>query len=510
MPEIRLPIARDMKISDFSGGTITGYSSYMQNAMVDKIDSDTGERFIVTQRPAIDMVVDASTTVAKVKGRGIFYWETNSADYFINDDTIYKGGYVTTVGTITSGVGRCYFFEVGARLVIVDPENNEVWTITSGDTLAEVTDVDLPSTIVGGGAVLDGYLFIMDEGGVIWQSDLDDATSWNALNFIEAEREPDTGTFLGRHRDHIVAFGKSTIEFFYNAANATGSVLSRRQDIFYNIGCPHEQGVWEDGDVVYFLGRSQRGDYGIYSIDNFQASPISNSEFNSYLTSVYADASFLPLIAGFSGRGHSFISLTIHTTPSAISPIASFIYDRSTGIWGPWTSEMDELSNVSGFPVISWTTSTSSRYGSGVLTNGDLITLKGTFDPIDTFFIKFYIEDQDDYATTDYIAPFGTEGGTNIDLVCRMGHLDTNSNKNKFGNILEIVSDYTPSSQTLTIKWSDTDHDTFTSTRTLDTSKREKLSRIGKYNRRTYQLEYSGSDTLRLEALEYNILLGTV
>lgn len=507
--DIRLPIARDMKISNFSGAD-PEYSSYMQNIIVDKIDSDTGERVIVTQRPAIDMVEDASTTVSKVMGRGIYYWDVTSADYFINEDTVYKAGYTNIVGTITTGVDRCYFFEVGARLVIIDPENNEVWTITSGDNLTQVTDGDLPSTIVGGGAVLDGFLFLLDEIGTIHQSDLDDATAWDALNIIEAEREPDSGTFLGRHQDHLVAFGTSTIEFFYNAANPVGSVLSRRQDIFYNIGCPHEQGVWEDGDVVYFLGRTQRGDYGIYEIDSFQTKPISSPEFNSYLTSVYANSVSLPLLAGFAGRGHSFMALTIHTTASAIAPVHTFVYDRNTGLWGPWLSNLTELAALAGFPVMSWTNSSASRFGSGILTNGDLITLKGTFDPVDSFLITYYVENQDAYVVTDYMEAIGSDTTDNIDVVCRMGHLDSNSNKNKFAHSLEVVADYTSASQTLTLKWSDTDHTTFTSTRTMDMLSRNKLSRLGMYNRRTYQLEYSGSETIRLEALEYSLTSGVV
>jgi len=510
MTDIRLPIARDMKIENFNGSTITSYSSYMQNAMVDKISSDSGERMIVTQRPAINMIEDASDTVAKVKGRGIYYWDAAGADYFVNDDTIYKAGYATSIGAITSGTDKVSFHEVGSVLVLVDPANNEVWTITTGGILAQVTDLDLPSTIAGGGATLDGYLFLMDDDGVIWQSDLDDATSWNALNFIEAERENDTGVYLAKHHDHLVAFGRGTLEFFYNAGNAVGSVLSRRQDIFYNTGTPYQEGVWEDGDDLYFLGRSQRGDYGIYLISNFQIKLISSSDFNTYLTSVYAEGSFFPLMAGFAARGHSFISITIHTTPSAISPVATFVYDKNTNLWGPWITGMDELSALDGFPVTGWTTSSASRFGTGILTNGDLITLRGTFSPIDSFDIKYYVENEDDYVVTDYIAPFGSLVGTNIDLLCRMGHLDGNSNRSKFGSTLEVVADYTPSSQTLTLKWSDTDHTTFTSTRTLDTSLREKLSRIGKYDRRTYQLEYSGDETYRAEYLEYNIAGGSV
>jgi len=508
MAEQRLPIARDMQISNFIGGTITDFSSYMQNAMAEKYESDTGERLFVTQRPAINMIEDASDSVSKDKGRGIYFWDVSDADYFINDDTIYKAGYVITIGTISSGTKKCSFHEVGSLLVVVDPENNEVWTINTAGTLTQVTDPDLPTTIAGGGATLDGYLFLIDDDGVIQHSDLDDATSWDPLNFIEAEREADDGVYLARHHDHIVAMGRSTIEFFYNAGNATGATISRRQDIFYNIGCPYEEGVWEDGDNIFFLGRTQRGDFGIYSITNFKIKQISNPAFNTYLTNIYAESSFFPLFAGFSVRGHGFISVTIHTTNSVVVPIYTLVYDIGTKIWGLWTSDLTELSTVNGFPVTGWTTSSASRFGTGILTNGDLVTLKSTFDPVDTFDIRYYVEDQDDYVITDYIATFGTEGGSNIDLLCRMGHIDSNTNKNKFGATLEVVSDYTTDSQTLTVKWSDIDHSTFTSTRTLDLSKRQKLSRIGMFNRRTYQLEYSGSEIVRLESLEYDVAGG--
>jgi len=510
MEEQRLPIARDMRISEFSGGTITDFSSYMQNAMVEKVESDTGDRLIVTQRPSINMIEDCSDTVSKVKGRGIYFWDAASSDYFVNDDTIYKDGYATVIGTISSGTKKCSFHEVGAVLVLVDPENNQAWTITTGGTLTQITDVDFPSTISGGGTTLDGYLFLMDDDGIIQHSDLDDATSWDALNFLEAEREADDGVYLGRHHDHVVALGRGTVEFFYNAGNATGSTLSRRQDIFYNIGCPYEDGVWEDGDDLYFLGRTQRGDFRMYVISNFQLKEISIPSFNSYLTSVYAEASFFPLISGFSVRGHNFVAITIHTVNSNIEPIYTFVYDPTVKIWSLWTSDMSELSSLTGFPVAGWTTSSASRFGTGILTNGDLITLKSIFSPVDTFDLRYYVENQDDYVVTDYIATFGTAGGTNISLISRMGHIDMNTNKNKFGATLEVVSDYTPSFQTLTVKWSDTDHDTFTSTRTVDLSKRDKLTRIGMFNRRTYQVEYSGDEIVRLESLEYNVAGGYV
>lgn len=509
MPDLRLPIARDLIIDAFTGGTITSMSSYMENCMVDKYSSDGGERLVVTQRPAIDMIEDASVTVADARGRAMYYWDTNTANYFINNNKVYKSSYNTVVGTISAGTKKCYFYEVGTRLVVVDPENNEVWTITTGDTLAQVTDPQLPSTIAGGGVVLDGYLFLIDDIGVISNCDLDDATAWTATNFTEAERKPDSGVTLARHHDHIVAMGRGSIEFFYDAGNPVGSVLNRRSDIFYNVGCPYEDGVWEDGDSVYFVGRTERGDYGIYVIEAFQLRMISTTEFNSFLTANYAQGSFFPLLAGFAARGHTFLAITLHTTPSDILPVYTFVYDVSTSLWGLWSSTLSELSTITGFPVAAWTESTASVFGSGILTNGDLMTLKANFSPEDTNDAEFYIIDEDDYVVADYIATFGAGSGSAISMVCRIGHIDGNTNKNKFGTTLEIVADYTTASQTLTVKWSDTDHTTFTSTRTIDLSSRNKLSRIGKYNRRTYQLEYAGTEIIRLEALEYNQRAGS-
>lgn len=511
MADIRIPIARTLDIDAFVGGTITEQSSYMQNAMVEKHQSDTGDRMTVTQRPAIDMIEDASANTVDATGRGIYRWDINNADYFINNDTIYKGGYTTTIGTISAGMNRCSFHEVGTRLVIVDPENNEVWTIVQAtDVLAKVTDLDLPTSIAGRAVTLDGYLFLIDDDGIIYQSDLDDATSWNALNFLEAERENDDGVALAIHHDHVVAFGRGSIEFFYNAGNATGSVLSRRQDIFYNVGTPYEDGIWEDGDNIYFLGRTQRGDYGIYKISGFKMELISTPEINTFITGNYAQGGYFPLIAGFATRGHTFVCMTIHSVSTTLDPTYSFVYDITTGIWGLWDSAMAELTGIAGFPVIDWTLSSASRAGTGILTTGDIITLKGNFDPFDGFSARFYIEDESDYVVIDYIAPFGSIDTSNVELLCRFGHIDNNTVKNKFIDKAEIVADPTPSTQTLTLKWSDTDHSTWTSTRTIDLSERTIMSRLGKSNRRTYQIEYSGDEVVKLEALEVSIRQGSV
>ena len=70
----------------------------------------------------------------------------------------------------------------------------------------------------------------MTPNGDIYQSALEDASSWNALDFIGSQIEPDSGVYLAKFQNYIAAFKGWSTEFFYDAANATGSILSPVQN----------------------------------------------------------------------------------------------------------------------------------------------------------------------------------------------------------------------------------------------------------------------------------------
>jgi len=79
---------------------------------------------------------------------------------------------------------------------MTDPENDEAWSITTGDAVAAIAS-NFPSTLAAGGSVLNNALYVMDTAGVIYGSESGDGTTWNALNFISAARDPDGGVYLG-------------------------------------------------------------------------------------------------------------------------------------------------------------------------------------------------------------------------------------------------------------------------------------------------------------------------
>ena len=505
---MRIPVTPDLHINAFNGATITEKDAGITNGIVDK----RGPVPFVTQRPSIDVFDDASAAVSDARGRAIYYWDEAADLYFLNNDTIYKNSHAAVVSTTpTAGTKKCKFVEAGGKLVLLDAENNQGFTITTGDAVTEITDTDFPpkqTPAVGlayGGAVLDTYLFVLGTNGIIYNSAVNDPTTWAALDFLDAERSPDGGQYLGKHHDNIVVYGVRTLEFFYDAANTTGSPLSRRQDISYQIGCTSGETVWEEGDRSFYIGTDFSGALRVYSLEAFGISKVSNSSIDSYLTQVITKEGYYVNGSGFSASGHTYYVINIYTTPSDSEPTETLVFDATTGLWGDWETTVNGLTE---FPLMDWSirTGVQPRYGEGILFNGDMISINDDFNPQDTLLASTYVATG--YVTTGYVLS-GSGSGTNINMKIRTGQTDSGSEIKKSMSRLRHVGDLTTTAQNLTVKWAKENNATFSSGVTVDTSKFQRINRIGKFRRINFELDYSGSEVLRIEALEGKMKTGT-
>lgn len=501
---MRIPVATDLIIDGFGGGVISDLDAGITNGVVEK----DGGRVYVTQRPSIDTFELASDHVSDAKGRAIYYWETTGSIYILNNGTLYKGSQNTSISTSPgAGTKKCYFLEVDSLLVLLDQENNQGFTINSSDTVTEITDVDFPPKqtpnvqIAYGGTILGGYLFVMGEDAIIYNSDSGDPTTWGALSFKAAERKPGDGVYCGKHYDNLVALKANSIEFFYlnPTFSGTGSPLNRREDIFYSIGCTSGQSVWEIGDRMFFVGANSSGAIGVYMLDQYTPVKISTGKIDSFISQSVVKEGLSTIGSGFTAQGHTFYILTVYGEEDTVSPYTTLVYDDYAKLWYQWDYTID---NGSHLPVISWSkrTGISERYGEGILTNGNLITLNDNLVPIDT-------EGGDTYVVSGYVYPGYVEtsasDGTNITLTVRTGMFDNNSNNVKFPQSLELVMDTTENSGTTTVKWSDENNKNFNTGRSIATEKYQKATRIGRFRRRNHEITYSGSDYLKIEALQF-------
>ena len=90
----------------------------------------------------------------------------------------------------------------------------------------------------------------------------------------------------------------------------------------------------------------------------------------------------------------------------------------------------------------------------------------------------------------------------------RLGMQDNGTNHFKYPSELRQVSDLTPNAQNFIIRWANESNVSFNTGVTLDTSLYNKATRMGRYRRRNYEIEYSGTDVIRIEALEGDVTVG--
>jgi len=500
---MRLLSYADLHINAFSGATITELDAGVTNGMVDK----RGETLYLTQRPSIDLFEDASAQGGGDRGRGLIFWDETADLYIINDGTLYKGSHSNSISTLpTAGTKKCYFFVLGETLVLLDPANDEGFTISNSDAVAEITDTDFPPkqtpavSLAFGGTVLDQFMFVLDVNGVIYNSALNDGSTWGALDFKEAEREPDAGIYLGKHHDNVVAYGATTIEFFYDAANTVGSVLNRRQDVAYQIGCSTGESVWEEGDRSFFISVNFSGSLSVSTLENFQIRKISTSTLDSFLTQSISKDGYLSVGSGFSAQGHIFYLLTIYHISTNVVPDHTFVWDDTAGIWYfEWETTVNSLTK---FPLVSWTKrrGTVQRFGEGILSNGDMITLNDNLTPQDTLLASGWVETG--WVETGWVSSVG-ESSTGITMKSRLGQWDGGTDIFKYPKDYRQVSD--KSTSDLTLRWSNENNSNFTSGKTIKTSGYSKATRNGRFRRRNHEVEFSGTEQKRIEAIEMEI-----
>ena len=72
---------------------------------------------------------------------------------------------------------------------------------------------------------------------------------------------------------------------------------------------------------------------------------------------------------------------------------------------------------------------------------------------------------------------------------------------------LRAVCDQSEDVQSLYIKYADDNHETFTLERILDLSNaNDKLTRLGQFRSRTFEIRYDGDEMLRLNGLEVEVV----
>lgn len=413
------------------------------------------------------------TSVTKSgNGYGCYRWRGNT--YSIFGATIYKDG-VDMGATLdtTNGVYRWDESLNPTRLLL----GNGVKGYTlDGTTVTQITDGDFPTSFVKGWGFLDATNYVMvGSTATIQGSDNNAPTSWDPLNAIVVQIEPDQGVALSKQLVYIVALKQWSTEIFFDAGNATGSPLGRVQGAKIDWGCKTADSVREIDGMLLWVGTNLKGNQAadrpqVILMRDVKAKAVSTPEIERLMKGADFTACFTFTI---NLPGHRFYVMTLKTDNLTL------VYDVDEEKWHQWT---DSAGNY--FPFVSST----SINGSALLqheTNG-----------------KLYLCDPD-YATDD---------GTVLQIDAYTPNFDGGIRRRKLLSKLEFIS-YQTAGSVLQVRHNDFDfkEDKWSNFREVDLSRsRPYLVDEGTFYRRAYNLRHRAPVKFYLEAMEMQLGLGTL
>lgn len=424
-----------------------------------------------------DGAVEYAYTSPNVDVRGIYYWQTQNKLFVAYQSSIViltatTGAVQTTLTPFSSTTGEVGFIEYrfpSGETKVVFTDGTVLGTIDSANTQVLNADADFPDPIIPGSMVyLDGYLFVVKSGtSDIYNSALDNPLSWDPSNFIAAEMGPDSVTKLARIKNYIVAMGPRSIEYFYNAANATGSPLNRYESFFKEIG--FLGGFAQKENTIFFVGQAKETDPTVFAMTDSSASPIANTPLRRFLV---PSSTFVGAVVSNGGKDFYVMD----------SSDLTYVFDMEANLWTRWAWKATDS-----FSIKYATKCFIPNVGNTTIMVFDGDASLYYFDP------KIYQDDG-----VDFLVRVQTD------------KMAFNTMRQKTMSKIIVYADRPTVSALLSIRVSDDDYQTYSVARTVDINQEfPSLTRWGRFRRRSWDLQYQTNAPLRLRHLEVDINMGT-
>lgn len=457
--------------------------SYFKNCFPEKVEGGTQEttKYEIVKRPGLG---EAKYDTTAGVGRGMYIWEGDI--YHVVGTAVYKNGSALTV-TLSTSTGKVYWEQMGGssaskKLLLLAGE--DVYTIVAAGTVtihSGGTQANAQiATVSGGIASLDGYAFVCDTDGKILHNNTQNDTaanmSWSNANIISANVYSDSMAGVCRHLNYIVGIGDWSTEFFYNAGNTSGSILSRAEGTVIRYGTPAFATVWQDENLIVWLARSRDGGNCVMVLDGLTPKIVSTKPIERIL-----NASKVTDAVGYGIRlaGHIFYVLSLPTADKTL------VFSLTDNMWHEWTSYE---SSVEGYFKIQEMKGYISS--TGIL---EVVALHVSDGNVYTFAVGNY-----------------EDNGNGIKVKIVTDKVDFQTNQRKFLAQLRLLSNLVDHSSEVSValRYTDDDYKSWTSADTKDMRYIPAWSALGSFNRRAFEFTYEANFAFRVEGFEFGIRLG--
>lgn len=409
--------------------------------------------------------------------RGLYYWEDQDRVFVAVDNDIRvinaaTGATVTTLnnvfGTTSGEVGFTEFLYDDASVKLVATDGTTMITVDSANTVVTGADADMPVHLPQP-IFLDGYLFIVKaDSADIYNSNLNDPLAYTAGNFISSEMFADSIIRIAKLNNYLVAFGSYSIEYFWDAANPSGSPLQRNDTPIKLTG--FLGGFGQNGNKIYFVGNTSAGTPTVYEMEDFKITEKGNPSLRKYLEvlDVSYDAIFGNVV---SFLGHDFYVINVQGA-------LTYMMDCETSLWSRLGFQATNTFNITNAIDVK----INSEYAS-------LFVLSGAL----------YRFEQDKYQ----------DNSVNFTMRVVTDKQMFDSYNQKVQHRLIVVGDRPSANSNVSVSWTDDDYQSYNTAQTVNMNQElPSLTRGGRFRRRAYKLEYTDNYPLRIRYLELDINLG--
>lgn len=247
------------------------------NLYLTEIESGTGKApFILKSIPGLSLFASLG---AEFRGSIVF----SGRCFVVAGNILYEivsNGTATARGTLLTSTGRVSLAVGVKQVVIVDGPYGYVLTQAT-NVFAQITSPNFyGSRFV---TFTRGYfVFIRPISQQYYISAIDDATSFDALEFASAESNPDKLQVVITDHDELKLFGEVTVE----TASDTGGVdfpFMRNPGALMEVGCLAPDSVVKLDNSIYWIGQNDTGGGLVYKANGYQPQIVSDDAIGQML-----------------------------------------------------------------------------------------------------------------------------------------------------------------------------------------------------------------------------------
>jgi hypothetical protein len=452
--------------------SVVGTTLYDNNVAVGTVDGTDEYDFIYS--------VDGTQVFLKNENHGYVYTIATSTLLDLQGTITTQSGTTTSgsptvilsasnsaiqVGQIVTGTGvpsGTYVLTVFGTTLTLSQNASASGTVTLTFTTS------YPGTTVSGAVFVDGYYVVGTPEGLLYNSNIEDPTTWQAINYIGVVSDADPLLCIARTINYVVTFGSHHIEFFYDAGTSPGSPFLPYQNSVIQFGAAAEDSLVQMDNTLIWMGTSKQKGFQIFALSGQSPQIISNQYIERIINRCDPDFAYAFSIKT---SGHSLYVLTLRDLGYTL------VYDFAQSGWTYWSTTEN---NVEGYFRGQFYT----KFNDLDLLQHDVTGVVYQFDA-NTY--------------EDYNNP--------IQVFVRTPLVDGGTNLRKFWREVQVVGDKVDSYALL--RYTSDDYQTYSAWQNvnLNTSKSQ-VTRLGQGRRRAFDLLHSDNVPLRLEYFEVDVEQG--